>query len=69
VASSVAVLRFILAGSIDWYFGTITLAGVVIGGYTAARLAPLIPQRVLRVAIVIYGVVLTAYFAWMAYVA
>jgi uncharacterized membrane protein YfcA len=69
VASSVAVLRFIIAGSIDWYFGSITLVGVVIGGYTAARLAPLVPQRVLRIAIIVYGVVLTAYFAWVAYVA
>ena len=60
VASSVAVLRFILAGSIDWYFGSIVLVGVVIGGYTAARLAPLVPQRVLRAAIIVYGVVLTA---------
>jgi uncharacterized protein len=69
VASSIAVLRFILAGSIDWYFGTITLVGVVIGGYTAARLAPLIPQHVLRIAIVVYGVVLTGYFAWLAWFA
>jgi uncharacterized membrane protein YfcA len=69
VASSVAVLRFILAGSIDWYFGTITLVGVVIGGYTAARLAPLIPQRVLRISIIVYGVVLTGYFAWLAWIA
>jgi uncharacterized membrane protein YfcA len=69
VASTVAVIRFIVAGSIDWYYGSITLVGVVIGGYTAARLAPLIPQRVLRAAIIVYGVALTGYFAWLSWFA
>lgn len=69
IASLVAVVRFIIAGSIEWYYGSITLVGVVIGGYMAARLAPLVPQKVLRGAIIVYGAVLTAYFAWSAYLA
>ena len=63
----VAVVRFALSGSIDWYHGTIALVGVVIGGYFAARLAHYIPAKLLRGAIIVYGTVLTASFFWRAY--
>lgn len=69
VIALVAVARFIAAGSIDWYFGSIALVGVTIGGYTAARLAPLVPQTAIRTAIIVYGAGLTLYFAWSAYLA
>ena len=35
IIALVAVARFALAGSIDWYHGTIALVGVTIGGYFA----------------------------------
>jgi uncharacterized protein len=63
----VATLRFAFSGSIDWYHGSIAMAGVVIGGYSAARLAHLIPTSILRAAIIIYGAGLTVYFAWQTY--
>lgn len=63
----VAVLRFVAAGSVDWYHGTIALAGTVIGGYAAARLAKLIPPRLIRALVIVYGVGLTLYFFWATY--
>lgn len=63
----VAVVRFAVAGSIDWYHGTFALIGVTTGAYVAARLARFIPTQVIRVLIIIYGAGLTAYFFWKTY--
>ena len=67
IVAMVAVARFAISGSIDWYYGTIALAGVVTGGYVAARLAHLIPQALIRGLVIAYGIVLTAWFFWQAY--
>jgi uncharacterized membrane protein YfcA len=69
VISIISVARFALSGAIDWYHGSIALVGVVIGGYTAARLAHLVPQKLMRTLILIYAGVLTAWFFWTAYFA
>ncbi len=64
VIAVVAVLRFALSGSIEWYHGSIALVGVTIGGYVSARLAHLVPARVLRGLVIVYGIGLTAWFFW-----
>jgi uncharacterized membrane protein YfcA len=63
----VAVIRFALNGSIDWYHGSIALIGVTTGGYLAARMAQHIPAQWIRNGVIIYGVFMTAYFFWAAY--
>jgi uncharacterized protein len=67
VIAIVAVARFAIAGSIDWYHGTIALLGVVTGAYIAARLAHRIPTKVIRALVIIYGIGLTIYFFWKTY--
>ncbi len=67
VVALVAVIRFAVAGSIDWYHGTIALVGVTTGAYVAARLAHLIPTAVIRGLVIVYGVALTVYFFWDVY--
>jgi uncharacterized membrane protein YfcA len=67
IVAGIAVLRFALAGSIDWYHGTIALVGVVVGGYVAARLAHRIPTPIIRGLVIVYGVVLTGWFFFAAY--
>jgi uncharacterized membrane protein YfcA len=69
VVAVIAVVRFALSGSIDWYFGTITLVGVVVGAYAAARLAHHIPRDLLRLLVIIYAAVLTAWFFYAGYFA
>lgn len=69
IIALVAVARFALAGSIDWYHGTIALVGVTTGAYVAARLAHHIPVKVIRALVIVYGVGITAYFFWKAYAA
>lgn len=67
IVAVVAVARFAFSGEIDWYHGSIALVGVTIGGYAAARNAHLIPQRVIRLAVIVYGIAMTSYFFWDAY--
>ena len=63
----VAVARFVFAGSIDWYHGTIALVGVTTGAYIAARLATRIPTGIIRALVIVYGIGLTVYFFWKTY--
>jgi uncharacterized membrane protein YfcA len=67
IIALVAVARFIFAGSIDWYHGTIALVGVTTGAYIAARLATRIPTGIIRALVIVYGVGLTIYFFWKTY--
>lgn len=67
IVALVAVARFALSGSIDWYHGSIALVGVVIGGYVAARNAQRFPTAVIRAAVIVYGLGMTGYFFWGAY--
>jgi uncharacterized membrane protein YfcA len=67
IVAIVAVVRFAISGSIDWYHGSVALAGVVIGAYVAARLAHRIPQAAIRAAVIVYGVGLTIWFFYAAY--
>lgn len=62
-----AVVRFAISGSIDWYHGSLAMLGVVTGGYLAAKLAHHIPAAWIRMAVLIYGAGLTAYFFWRTY--
>ena len=63
----VAVVRFAIGGSIDWYHGSIALVGVTVGGYVAARLARHIPTQWIRMGVIVYGVGMTGYFFYRAY--
>lgn len=67
IVALVAVARFAVSGSIDWYHGSIALVGVVVGGYLAARNAHRIPAKWIRLAVIVYGVFMTGYFFWGAY--
>jgi hypothetical protein len=63
----VAVLRFVLDGSIDWFHGSAALVGVTIGAYLAARYAKLIPTALIRGLVIVYGTGLTIWFFWTTY--
>jgi hypothetical protein len=67
IVALVAVARFAVSGSIDWFHGSIALAGVVVGGYVAAKNAHLIPVNWIRLGVIVYGVFMTGYFFWGAY--
>ncbi len=67
IVAIVAVARFAISGSIDWYHGSIAMVGVTTGGYIAARLAHHVPVKLIRAMVIVYGIVTTGYFFWKAY--
>lgn len=67
LVSVTAVARFAATGSIAWIEGSMALAGAVAGGFGAAYFAHLVPPRVIRGFVIVYGVGLTAYFFWSTY--
>ena len=69
VIALVAVVRFAFDGAIVWFEGTVALAGVVIGGFAGARAAYRIPQVLIRALVIVYGLGMTGYFFWDAYLA
>jgi len=68
LVSITAVIRFAFGGNIAWLEGFAALVGATLGGYIAARLAYLIPNNVLRIAVLIYAIGLTVYFFYKQYV-
>ncbi len=60
--NGVAVVLFVLAGSVYWPQALVMLVGAVCGGYVGARYALRIDQQLLRRLVVGVGVVLTVYF-------
>ncbi|WP_421760329.1 sulfite exporter TauE/SafE family protein [Devosia sp.] len=67
VVAIVAVIRFAVSGSIDWYHGSIALVGVTVGAYAAARLAHRVPTQYIRLLVIVYSAGLTAWFFWKEY--
>lgn len=67
VISVVAVVRFAATGSIAWVEGSVALVGAVTGGYVAAYFSHLVPARVIRGFVIVYGLGLTLYFFWTTY--
>ena len=68
VVAIVAVIRFAVSGSIDWYHGSIALVGVTAGAYAAARLAHRVPTQYIRLLVIVYSAGLTVWFFWKEYV-
>jgi uncharacterized membrane protein YfcA len=60
--NAIAVALFIVKGEVFWREAAIMAAAASAGGYAGATLARVLPARVVRVAIIAIGLVLTAYF-------
>jgi uncharacterized membrane protein YfcA len=67
LVSITAVVRFGFSGTIEWYSGTIALIGATIGGFAAAKIAYLLPAKLIRNFVIVYGVGLTLYFFYAQY--
>lgn len=64
-ANAVAVIVFVVAGSVWWRPTLVVLVAAVIGGYAGARLARRLPPARLRLAITLFNFALTAaFFVW-----
>ncbi len=63
VTSVIAVVIFVVSGSVAWPQTIAMMAGAFAGGYAGARLARVIPAAFLRVVVIVVGCVVTAVYA------
>jgi hypothetical protein len=63
VTSMVAVLVFVVSGSVAWPHTSVMMAGALAGGYAGARLARVIPAAFVRVLVIIVGCIVTVVYA------
>lgn len=67
VINGVAVVTFIVARAVYWKQGGVMIVGGVIGGYLGAHYALKLPQKWVRVFVVLVGTGMTIYFFVEAY--
>jgi uncharacterized protein len=61
-ANGVAVITFIVGGAIEWRFCWLMMIACAVGGYTGARNARKINDRILRPFIIVLGFTIAIYF-------
>ena len=62
VANGVAVITFIIGGAVEWRFCWLMMIACAAGGYTGARNARRISDRILRPIIIVLGFSIAIYF-------
>jgi uncharacterized membrane protein YfcA len=64
MANGIAFIIFTVSGQVEWHYCLLAMIVCAIGGYTSARFARMIPQRVLRALVVAIGLSMAAWFFW-----
>jgi hypothetical protein len=64
LANGVACIIFAVSGQIVWRYCLLAMVTCAIGGYTSARFARMVPQRVLRGIVIFIGFSMAAWFFW-----
>ncbi len=67
VINGVAVVTFIVARAVYWKHGIIMIVGGIAGGYLGAHYALKMPQKWIRMFVVLVGAGMTVYFFWKSY--
>ena len=67
VINGVAVVTFIVFKAVYWKHGTIMIVGGIVGGYLGAHYAMKLPQKWIRMFVVLVGAGMTIYFFWKSY--
>jgi hypothetical protein len=62
MANGVAFIIFVADGQVEWHYCVLAMFVCAIGGYTSARFARMVPQRVLRGLVICIGFVIAAWF-------
>ena len=67
VINGVAVVTFIVWRAVYWKQGSMMIAGGIVGGYLGAHYALKMPQKWVRIFVVLVGAGMTVYFFWKSY--
>ena len=65
--NGVAVLVFIIKGAVYWPQAMVMIVGAIIGGYFGAKYSLQLPQKAVRVFVILVGLGMSAYFFAKAY--
>lgn len=65
--SVIAIILFVLNGSIAWFEGSVVLVGTLIGGYYSAFVSMKLPQQYIRLFVILMSCVITGYFFYVTY--
>ena len=65
--NGVAVLVFIVKGAVFWPQAAVMIVGAIIGGYFGAKYSLKLPQKAVRVFVILVGLGMSAYFFVKAY--
>ncbi len=60
--NGLALLTFVVSGTVAWRFAGVMIAGSIVGGYSGAALARTIDPRWIRVLVIVIGWTMTIYF-------
>jgi uncharacterized membrane protein YfcA len=64
LANGVAFLIFVFDGQVVWRYCLLAMVTCAIGGYSSARFAKMIPQKILRGLVVVIGLSMAGWFFW-----
>ncbi|MCS6870425.1 MAG: sulfite exporter TauE/SafE family protein, partial [Anaerolineae bacterium] len=67
--NGVAVLRFVIAGTIFWQYAVVMIIGAILGGYGGAAYAQRLDPKIVRRFVIVVGVAMTVYFFVREYAA
>ena len=60
--NGISALTFLVVGMVDWSIAIYLMCGAIIGGYFGAVLSKKVPELWIRRAIILYGLLMSAYF-------
>jgi uncharacterized membrane protein YfcA len=64
LANGVAFVIFVIDGQVVWRYCLLAMVTCAIGGYSSARFARMVPQKILRGLVVFIGLSMAAWFFW-----
>ena len=64
MANGIAFVLFVVNGQVMWRYCLLAMAVCAVGGYSSARFARMVPQKILRVLVVVIGLSMAAWFFW-----
>ena len=64
---AIAVTVFLIEGKVNWEYGSVMVAGALLGGYVGGSVVHWMNRTAVRVGIVILGLGIAAYYFWRIY--
>ena len=64
---AIAVTVFVIEGKVNWEYGSVMVAGALLGGYMGGSVVRWMNRTAVRVGIVVLGLGIAAYYFWTTY--